>query len=114
MCQYRCAGYPRPWQSGKSVYNYIDARTGAEVKREQSYNSSPMEQMLAKCVALENAWHSLTEYVRPAKLRLQAALRRCKIKCDLESDVIVDGDARSVGKVAYSKCKATPETSGAP
>ena len=48
----------RPYQAGKSVYHYIDHRTGQEVTREQSYKSSPMEQMLSKMLANEVSWHS--------------------------------------------------------
>ena len=39
----------RPYhQEGKSIYHYIDHRTGKEVEHEQSYKSSPIEQMLSK------------------------------------------------------------------
>ena len=71
----------RPYQEGNSVYHYIDHRTGEEVTREQSYKSSPMEQMLSKMLAQEVAWHSDSVFVRPTKLRLQHELRRRRLKC---------------------------------
>ena len=74
----------RPYQEGKSVYHYIDHRTGQEVTREQSYKSSPMEQMLSKMLAQEVAWHSDSVFVRPAKLRLQQELRKRRLKCEFE------------------------------
>ena len=77
----------RPYQEGKSVYHYIDHRTGQEVTREQSYKSSPMEQMLSKMLAQEVAWHSDSVFVRPAKLRLQQELRRRRLKCEFEHEV---------------------------
>ena len=74
----------RPYQEGKSVYHYVDHRTGQEVTREQSNKSSPMEQMLSKMLAQERAWHSDSVFVRPAKLRLQQELRRRRLKCEFE------------------------------
>ena len=76
----------RPYQEGKSVYHYIDYRTGKEVQREQEYKSSPMEQMPSKILALQDAWHGDSIFMRPEKLRLQQDLRRQRLKCEFESD----------------------------
>ena len=74
----------RPYQDGKSVYHYIDYRTGKEVQCEQEYKSSPMEQMLSKILALQDAWHGDSIFMRPEKLRLQQDLRRRRLKCEFE------------------------------
>ena len=100
----------RPWQEGNLVYHYIDHRTGAEVTREQSYKSSPMEQMLSKMSAVEDAWHSDCEFVRPAKLRLQQELRRRRLKCEFEPTGHEDACSMmvDVGTVLQSKAATQP------
>ena len=90
----------RPYQDGVSVYRYIDHRTGEEVRREQSYKSSPMEQMLSKMLAQEEAWHSDSVFVRPAKIRLQQDLRRRRLKCEFESEVGPSAEGPGMGSMS--------------
>eukprot|EP00965_Chrysotila_dentata_P067106 2221195-Pleurochrysis_carterae.AAC.2 len=78
------------------VYNYVDERTGRPMHRTQQYKSSPMEQMLKRMVAREQASHDkVGVFARPEALRLQQQLRRCKLKCELADSVSVD-DALSM------------------
>ena len=90
----------RPFQEGKTIYHYIDHRTGEEITREQGYKSSPMEQMLSKMIALQDSWHSDSMFVRPAKLRLQQDLRRRRLKVDFDTEVEADGSMRGMGDVS--------------
>ena len=85
----------RPYQEGTSVYEYIDYRTGKEVRREQSYRSSPMEQLLLKICAQERAWHATRAFVRPAKMRLQRELRRRRVKVEVTDDHAGEDGAES-------------------
>eukprot|EP00965_Chrysotila_dentata_P216841 6189603-Pleurochrysis_carterae.AAC.1 len=71
----------RPLSAASVVYNHIDSRTGLPVRRTQSYKSSPMEQMMKRIVAREEASHDVTSaFARPEALRLQQQLRKCKLK----------------------------------
>eukprot|EP00965_Chrysotila_dentata_P160336 5294182-Pleurochrysis_carterae.AAC.2 len=73
------------------VYNHVDRRTGLPVRRTQSYSSSPMEQMLKRIVAREEASHDADNlYARLEALRLKQQLRKCKLKCELPDLVDVD------------------------
>ena len=94
----------RSYQDGKSVHHYIDHRTGMEVTREQSYKSSPMEQMLAKVACLEDAWHSDSVFVRPAKLRLQRELRRRRL-CEFDTEAAQADGIGSMSEVLLSKSR---------
>ena len=99
----------RPFQDGKSVYVYIDHRTGREIHREQGYKSSPMEQMLSKMLAQEDAWHSDCVFVRPAKLRLQQHLRTRKLKCELEDSVGAGVGGDCMSRMLKSKVDVSQE-----
>uniref|UniRef100_A0A7S2JIX6 Uncharacterized protein n=1 Tax=Haptolina brevifila TaxID=156173 RepID=A0A7S2JIX6_9EUKA len=96
----------RPYQEGKSVYHCIDYRTGKEVEREQSYKSCPMEQMLSKVLALQDAWHGDSIFMRPEKLRLQQDLRRKRLKCEFESDVHVGSGLGDMSVVLLGKSQS--------
>eukprot|EP00965_Chrysotila_dentata_P210850 6186138-Pleurochrysis_carterae.AAC.1 len=78
----------RPLSATDVVYNYVDGRTGLPVRRSQSYKSSPMEQMMKRIVAREEASHDVdSAFARPETLRLWQELRRCKLKCELADAV---------------------------
>eukprot|EP00965_Chrysotila_dentata_P024112 799111-Pleurochrysis_carterae.AAC.1 len=40
-----------------TVYEYVDRQTGKAVSRQQSYSSSPTEQMMLRICAQEASWH---------------------------------------------------------
>eukprot|EP00965_Chrysotila_dentata_P192213 6175047-Pleurochrysis_carterae.AAC.1 len=71
----------RPLSAASVVYNHVDSRTGLSVRRTQSYNSSPMEQMMKRIVAREEASRDVSSaFARPKALRLQQQLRRVQAK----------------------------------
>eukprot|EP00965_Chrysotila_dentata_P237583 6202001-Pleurochrysis_carterae.AAC.1 len=68
--------------------NYVDGWTNLPERRSQSYSSSPMEQMLKRIVAREEASHDAGSlYARPEALRQTQQLRKCKLKCELADSV---------------------------
>eukprot|EP00965_Chrysotila_dentata_P205849 6183196-Pleurochrysis_carterae.AAC.3 len=63
----------------RAVYSYVDRKTGMPVRRSQSYGSSPMEQIMERVVAREDASHDTESIIaRPEKLMLTLELRTCK------------------------------------
>eukprot|EP00965_Chrysotila_dentata_P055548 1842847-Pleurochrysis_carterae.AAC.1 len=99
----------RPIQASKIVYNYVDRRTGRAVKREQSYKSSPVEQMLLRIAQTGEISHDSTSaFARPEHLRLKHEMRMCKLKCELADEVSVD-DAMTMMDALQSKAPPTDE-----
>eukprot|EP00965_Chrysotila_dentata_P082960 2736844-Pleurochrysis_carterae.AAC.2 len=96
----------RPLQATKTVYNYIDRRTGRAVRREQSYTFSAMQQMLERIVFTEATSHDTTsDFARPEQLRLRHEMRMCKLKCELADDVSLD-DANTMVSALASEVSA--------
>ena len=59
-----------------------------------------MEQMLSKMLAQEEAWHSDSVFVRPAKLRLKQELKRRRLKCEFEHDVGPEAGGAGMGHMS--------------
>ena len=62
---------------------HVSRKTGAPVRVAQTYQSSPMHQMLMRMSAAEDMWHSLSTFARPDKLRLKHQLRTRHLKCEM-------------------------------
>ena len=91
----------RPFQQGVSVYHYIDVRTQKEVTRQQTYKSSPMEQMLRLAVARECTSHSDCGYAHPQKLRLELQQRKRKLKCEFAPEEGSENGCAGKGGMAH-------------
>jgi hypothetical protein len=73
----------RPMSEGPTQYSYVDRRSGEQVSRTQSYNSSPVHQMLKRVALAELLWHGSHRFSSPDMLRLRTQLRSKALKVEV-------------------------------